>query len=138
MTGMRRALVLAAAAALAACSAAGGGASTPQGRWTAQAIGGRAVDDPARTTLEIGADGRAFGMGGCNRYSGAARISDAAIALGPMAATRMACPPPQMEQEQRFFDALATVARWRIEDRALLLLDRDGTVAVRLVPLPGG
>ncbi|MGE0745377.1 MAG: META domain-containing protein [Rhodospirillales bacterium] len=137
MTSSRWALAVA-AAALAACSATGDGASTPQGRWTAQEIGGRAVAEPARTTLEIVADGRAFGIGGCNRYSGTARVSGAAIALGPMAATRMACPPPQMDQEQRFFEALATVARWRIEDRALLLLDGDGKVAVRLAPAPAG
>jgi len=123
---------------LAGCGAAtGDGAATPQGRWVAEAIGGRAVEAPARTTLEIGADGRAFGIGGCNRFSGPARVSGASIALGPMAATRMACPPPLMDQEQAFFDALGAVARWRMADGRLLLLDRDGKEAVRLAGAPG-
>lgn len=136
MTCRRPAVALAMAAVVAACSATGDDAATPHGRWVAQEIGGRAVADPSRTTLEIGTDGRAFGTGGCNRYSGPARLSGAAIALGPMAATRMACAPPLMAQEQRFFDALGTVARWQLAPGGLLLLDRDGGIALRFSAVP--
>jgi heat shock protein HslJ len=47
-----------------------------------------------------------------------------------MAGTMMAC-ERGMEQEQRFLQSLAKVARYRIEGRRLELLDAGGAVVAR-------
>ena len=43
--------------------------------------------------------------------------------------TRMACPPPIMDQESRFLAALAAVVSFRREGERLLLLDEGGPAA---------
>jgi len=44
------------------------GGASPVGSWLAEDIGGGGAIDRLQTTLEITADGKAFGSGGCNRY----------------------------------------------------------------------
>lgn len=124
---------LAAALLLAAPPA---GAAGPTGRWLAEDILGGGVHDRLQTTLEIRADGRVSGSGGCNRYTGKATLSGAGLSFGPMASTRMACAPVAMSQEQRFFQALQGVKSWRLSREGKLeLLDGAGKVAVRLDPM---
>ena len=48
------------------------------------------------------------------------------------ATTKMACPAPVMEQEQRFLAALGAVTTYRREGDRLLLLDGGGRVRLRL------
>lgn len=108
------------------------GAASPQGRWLAEDINGGGVIDRLQTTLELGADGKVTGMGGCNRYMGSATVTDNAISFQPMASTRKACSPAVMDQENKFHAALTTVTSWRIEQTKLLLLDKDGIELMRL------
>ena len=103
--------------------------------WIAQEIDGYAVVDRVQSTLELGADAQAGGTGGCNRYRTSAKLGDGTIELGPIAATRMACPPAAMDQERRFFTALAGVRRYEFDRGVLVLRDADGTVRVRLARL---
>jgi heat shock protein HslJ len=103
--------------------------------WVAQDVDGYGVVARTQSTIEFVGDGQASGSGGCNRYRTTARVGKGTIALGAIAATRMACPPPIMEQEQRFFGALATVRRYEVDKGMLLLRDPDGTVRLRLAPL---
>lgn len=119
------------------CTAARDEVSTPQGKWLAADIGGAAVADGVQTTLDIAADGAVSGSGGCNRYGGTADITGSSISFGPLAATRMACPPAQMDQETKFFDALERARSWKIAGSNLLLLGSDGTAVVRLNPAQG-
>jgi heat shock protein HslJ len=47
--------------------------------------------------------GKVVGFAGCNRYTGSLKeTSPGTIELGPLALTRMACPPPASELEERF------------------------------------
>ncbi len=69
--------------------------------------GGRVAD--TEVTAEFFAD-RVAGTAGCNRYSGG--VSDAgaaALAIGPLISTRMACAQPVMEQETAYLSALEAV-----------------------------
>ncbi len=102
--------------------------SSPSGRWLAENIGGGGVMDRLQTTLEIEADGRVGGSGGCNRFSGKATIEGRAIRFLPIAATQMACSSAAMAQEQKFFAALGAVRRWELNVRhgKLALLGADG------------
>lgn len=100
--------------------------------WRIVSVGGveLAADPPA--TLTVAADGSVSGATGCNQFSGTASIDGAALALGPLATTRMACEPQLMEQEQAVLEALAGVDRWSIgADGALHL---NGAVEVVLIP----
>lgn len=105
-------LALAAAPAVAADSLSG--------EWHVEDIGGMGVIDSSNITLDFSEPGRLAGSGGCNRYT--ATLSPEGFELGPVAATRMACAEAVMAQEQRFFDALASVTRY----------ERDGTDALLL------
>lgn len=126
----------------AAVSASAGGPALaqdfPQGKWLAEDIGGRGVADGIQTTIEIAGDRSVSGSGGCNRYHGKADVSDGGVSIGPLAATRMACPPAAMDQERKFFDALAQARGWKLDGGKLLLLDGLGTTLVRFSPIGSG
>lgn len=114
---------------LVAAVAAQGLAGAP---WLLREIGGQPVSGPPRAEITFDGQGRAFGTGGCNRFSGGYVLEGAALRFGPAAQTNMACEPPAMDREARFHAALATVRGWRIDGAELLLLDGGGAVAMRL------
>jgi putative lipoprotein len=82
--------------------------------------------------LEVREDGAVSGSGGCNRFAGRAEIGDGTIRFGPIAGTKMMCPPAAMDQEMKFFAALPQAASWRIDQqtRNLTLLDAEGRALV--------
>jgi heat shock protein HslJ len=87
----------------------------------------------SRVTMELAADGRVWGSGGCNRYTSSYRTDGTALAFTPAAATRMACAAAGvMEQEQAFFRALESVATMRMEGERLELRSGDGALAIIL------
>jgi putative lipoprotein len=102
--------------------------TSPTGRWLAEDIRGGGVIDYLQSVLEIAGDGRISGTGGCNRIMGKARIEGAAITLGPLATTRMACSPAVMDQERKFLAALEAARSWRIDAarHKLVLLGAKG------------
>lgn len=61
-------------------------------------------DDPAKYTLDFGADGRVFARLDCNRGAGtwrqnAADAVSGSLEIGPIAMTRVMCRPPSLDQE---------------------------------------
>lgn len=81
-------------------------------------------------TLDFGADGRASGSAGCNRYTAGYDVARDALKFGAAAATRMLCADPAvMAQEQAYLAALAQVATARIEGDRLELRGADGALA---------
>src|SRR5262249_32622005 len=100
--------------------------------WVAQNIAGAPVTGDTQITLQVGADGRASGRGGCNDYTGPYTLSGDALSFGQMAATRMACAPAVMDQEQRYFDTLAKVKRYAVADDGALLLETVEGKEIRL------
>jgi len=133
-------------AVLAAACAGDQGGSAPRAStapalagtaWLAEDIDGGGVLDRVQTTVSFPAAGRIAGSGGCNRYTGAVELQGETIHTGALAATRMACPPAVMQQEGRFFEALAAAVRWRTTaEGKLLLLDGDGRTRVFLAAAP--
>lgn len=100
--------------------------------WVVEEIAGAAVDGEAPITLQLGADGRASGRGGCNGYGGSYTLAGDALHFGPLVATKMACAPAVMDQEQRYFDTLAQVARYAVADDGALLLETEEGKEIRL------
>ncbi len=100
--------------------------------WTVDAIGGEPAAAGVASYLTLSADGRAEGSGGCNRFSGGWTADGAALRIGPLAATRRACLPAPMQQEDRFFAALEAARGFRIEAGRLVLVDAAGAPLARL------
>lgn len=55
------------------------------------------VPAPERYTLELSPNGRLLVRADCNRGTGSYRIGAGTIAFGPIATTRMACPPGSLD-----------------------------------------
>jgi heat shock protein HslJ len=91
-------------------------------------------------TLEFGAEGRASGTAGCNRYTAGYTADKTALTFTPAAATRMMCAAPGvMEQEQAFLQALTRVATMRMEGDRLELRAAEGALMIsarRAAPTP--
>lgn len=95
--------------------------------WVVEDIGGTGIVDRSRATLRFGADGKLGGRGSCNIYTGSYTLTGESLTIGQMAATRMACTPALMQQEQRFLDILQQVQRFELSPSgALVLIDRNG------------
>ena len=98
--------------------------------WTFVSIAGVPVAGERPTSLAFDAT-RLSGSAGCNRFSGGYTVKDGMLAAGQIAATRMACPGPAMEQEQALFDLLNGPVRMDFPtDGTLLLTGVDGKTAV--------
>jgi putative lipoprotein len=99
---------------------------TPIGKWLAESIRSSGVIDNLQSTIEIAADGKVAGKGGCNSFGGKAAIEGDKIGFGSLAATQMACPPAIMDQETKFLAALNDAKRWMIDDQRGKLILFDG------------
>ncbi len=91
---------------------------------------------PAEPEVTLGyGDGRLAGAGGCNRYFAGAKAGDMPgdLTLGPAGSTRMACPDPLMQVEDRFLKQLAGVNKFGFMAGQLMLgYQLDGTYGVML------
>jgi heat shock protein HslJ/membrane-bound inhibitor of C-type lysozyme len=95
--------------------------------WRVQSLGGAKLVDGSTVSLMFAADGSLSGQAGCNRFNSRFQLSGEGLTIMPPAATRMACPPPLMAQEGRFFSLLGAVQRFDIgADGALLLRTAAG------------
>ena len=61
------------------------------------------------------------GNGSCNRFFGTAVIHSNTIKLGPLGATRMACPEAVMNQETKYLEELQAAERFEWKDPYLLI-----------------
>ena len=77
------------------------------------------VPTPERYTFQLLPDGRVAARLDCNRGSGTYKISEGKIAFGPMASTRMACPPGSLDT--RFARDLGRATLFFLEGGKLFL-----------------
>jgi heat shock protein HslJ len=81
----------------------------------------------SKITLAFGADGRASGSAGCNRYFASYQAEGSKLSLKGGGSTRMMCGGDSvMAQEQAYLRALDTVATMRIEANRLELRTAAG------------
>ena len=74
-------------------------------------------------------DNQISGSSGCNTYTGAASVDQAANAMTiqpEIASTMMACEDAVMEQETRYLSALPRVTSYEMANDTLTLLDANG------------
>lgn len=100
--------------------------------WWVEDIGGGGVIDNSHTTVSFVEPGRVAGDTGCNRYMGSYEMDETSLKFGPLAGTRRACAPALMDQEAKFYAAMARVAAWEVTETGLLYLrDADGVEVIR-------
>jgi len=81
-----------------------------------------------KTTATFAADGMLSGNGGCNQYSGSYVLTGtSAIAVSPLATTRMMCPDPAMTQETNYLGILQNAATWVVSGTPGQLTITDST-----------
>lgn len=102
------------------------------GQWVIESIPGVEIGADRPPALAIRADGRAAGFGGCNRFMAPYTAERSSLGFGALGATRMACPPPAMALEQRFFEALRQTRAFRLEAGALHFFGPGGAPVARL------
>ena len=95
-------------------------ASKLLGSWLVEDINHRGVIDMAQTTVQFNDDGKVSGSICVNRYTGTATIEDDALRFGPLATTRRAGPPAMMDQEQKFLQAIESVAAYQFGEPGIL------------------
>lgn len=128
---LRPVVFLTALVALTAC--AGAPASGLAGsEWRPVEIAGQPPGAPDAMFVAFGSDGALHGSGGCNNFSGGYESAGERLTISPLAATRMACPEPAMQDEGAFFAALTGTAAFLREGTRLTLLDGEGDVLARL------
>ncbi|MCV7067446.1 META domain-containing protein [Mycolicibacterium farcinogenes] len=95
---------------------------------SAQAVSTSVALEQSKPTLTIGDDGAVSGSTGCNRFTGHATVSGspAVIEFGPLATTRMACPPEVGEVEQAVLRVLKGTVQTTIDADELTLSGTDG------------
>jgi heat shock protein HslJ len=105
------------------------------GEWRCTRLGAVTLPADCMPTFMLGADGKASGFAGVNRWFGTCTANGASLAFGPLVATRMAGPPARMELEQQYLRVIATVTQWTIADGTLRLSDGTSVVA-EFEPMP--
>jgi heat shock protein HslJ len=119
-----------------ACAAPPGEASDrtfDAGEWVLVEISGEPLEagGPEATLAWDAAERRIAGSAGCNRYfAGVVQGPEGGVLeLGPVATTRMMCPPPEMDLEQRFLARLEATERWEHAGDRLVLSGPSGGLA---------
>ena len=86
-------------------------------------------------TVTLSAEnGQLSGVGACNRLSGTYRSDEKrSLRIGPLAATRMAC--PDLKREQAFIEALESATHYDMDGPMLLILS-DGELRAVFQALP--
>jgi heat shock protein HslJ len=97
-------------------------------QWTLQSFveDGKVIAVLPDTTITLHFDedtlretGAVFGSAGCNTYHATYTYGEM-LAFSPIVTTRMACPPPIMEQEARFLRLLQQVTTYQLDNELRL------------------
>lgn len=89
--------------------------------WVLDSLGGEAIVNPVTATF---ADGQLTGVAPCNSFVGAYEGTGQPLRIGPLAATRRAC--PDLALEDRFLTALGQTAEASFTAAQMELRDAAG------------
>jgi heat shock protein HslJ len=77
-------------------------------------------------------DADVAGFAGCNNFRGTYTFADGKLTFGPLAATRMACPPDVMDAERKVLQILEATKAGEATNKTLTLKDAAGAVLATL------
>lgn len=102
------------------------------GTWYVEYIGERPVIDHSPARIQFTHEGAINGNASCNRFFGSYTYKNGQLTIpGNLGATKMACLPALMEQEQRLFEHLPTATHAVVENGLLILRNAQGTQVIR-------
>ena len=125
-------IVIVAAVVVAVATAASAGvhvseASALTGKvWVLAALSGKAPLKGTELTSEFGAKLHVSGSAGCNRYTGAYKVSGNTIRISTLVTTKKACAAPIERQETAFLKALTGARSFAIKGRSLTVESAGG------------
>ncbi len=102
-------------------------------KWRAVSVGEEAIPANSGIYIQFEVDGSIKGHAGCNGFFGSLEQRDSGVGIGPLGATRMACPDPIMSRELTFIDAVQKMASFQSTSDTLSLLDEENDVLVEFV-----
>ena len=106
--------------------------------WQLIQLGGETIQPQEGSfTITLSAEkGQISGVGACNRLSGTYKSDEKrSLKIGPLAATRMAC--PDLKREQAFIEALESATHYDMDGPMLLILSNGELRAVfQALPAP--
>ena len=108
--------------------------TTSATEWVLVQLDGQPVTGDTAPTLRVEIV-KVAGFAGCNRYNGPLKeTAPGEISVGPLAATRKACPPEQMDLETRFLEQLGAARQYTFVagQLALTAVDKDGNAKTLL------
>lgn len=103
--------------------------------WRPERLAEMPLDAATAMRVQFEQDGTLSGHGGCNRFTGGFQIVDEVLKIGPLGATRMACPEPAMSFEIAFLDALESVTMAEAHNGRIILKNASGDALVRMVAI---
>lgn len=103
-------------------------------RWQLIELEGQSVPTEPAIRREIqmtlfGQDAHVSGFSGCNRFFGQYELKEDQLRFSEIAGTRMACPPPAMELENKVLAMFASVTTYHLEGKFLFLLNGQALLA---------
>lgn len=104
--------------------------------WRLASVAGKAIELPEGAQvpeLRVGDDLSVSGFGGCNRFSGQARLEGGTVAFPGLMRTKMYCANTQAIEEA-FMKALAATNAFKVANGELHLLDKDTELATLVRP----
>lgn len=121
---------------MAQLGAASGGAGLTDVSWRPVTVRGEPVPENSGMYIRFEVDGSLKGHGGCNGFFGSLQQSDAGIEVGPLGATRMACPEATMDREVAFMDAVQNTTGFESGRDSMSLLGEESSVLAEFVADP--
>lgn len=116
--------------------APGGGAGITGIDWRPVIVGNSQLPEDSGMFIRFEVDGSIKGHGGCNGFFGSLEQTESGIRVGPLGATRMACPEPIMSREARYLEALQKTTNLMSGNDTMRLLDEENRVIVEFVAGP--
>ena len=111
----------------------GSGAGLTGISWRPIMVGNEAIPEDSGIFVSFEVDGSIKGRGGCNNFFGSLKQTESGIEVGPLGATRMACPQPIMSRETAFLEALQKTKGFQVNNDSMRLLDDECSVFAEFV-----
>ena len=105
--------------------------------WRPVSVRGVELPDDSGMRIRFEIDGSISGHGGCNSFFGSLRQTESGIEVGPLGATRMACPEQIMQLETAFLEAVQETKSFATDKAGMSLRDEDGTILATFTVAPG-
>jgi heat shock protein HslJ len=112
---------------------AGGGASLTGAHWRVVSVGDEIIADDSGMFVTFDVDGSIKGHAGCNRFFGSLEKTETGLKIGPLGATRMACPEAIMNREMRFLEVLQKTHQFRTDSAGMRVLGAEDNVLAEFV-----